>query len=261
MSEQNILNPTASSPLNPDFGFSDGLPDMLGRFDARSGKAFTRQLLVRGRVYDLPWAGRSLATRHLLEQWANQYRQDCFSYQDLERGRYFSGRFAGPLVFSPAGNENWNIRGRFQELPGLALFAYPTNWSRDAVFREERNGFGEDLVKLTGSWTFVSTGIAHGGAYTRSNTTNDTAEWVYFGYGFRFWSPTRSNFGIVAVSVDGGAETNVDLYSAGDVNSAALLTTASLPLGQHRVKLRVTGTKNASSTDFHVAADAIEVMR
>src|SRR5713226_3702097 len=125
MSEQNILNPSATSLLNFDYGYTEGLPETRSLFQAASGKMFSRRQMGRGRVYDLAWNNRDLATKHALQQWAQQYENDFFSFADWERARYFSGRFEGPLIFNPVGNQKYNIRGRFIELPGLAMFQYP----------------------------------------------------------------------------------------------------------------------------------------
>lgn len=150
------------------------------------------------------------------------------------------------------------------------MYAYPTNWARDAIFLEERNGFGEDLVKLAGTWAFETGGFswAHGLGDYYSNETNATAEWVYFGYGFSYWHSKNSNLGFIEISAtrvrDGAvvlAATQVDLWSATLVAPAAILTKSDLPLDLYRVKVRCTGTKNASSTGFYVRADAIEVMQ
>ena len=263
MSEQNILNPTQASLFNPDWGYTEGLPEMRSVFQAASGKMFSRRQQALGRIYDLAWNNRDLATKHALQQLAQQYENDFFSLADWERGRYFSGRFEGPLAFSPVGNQRYNIRGRFIELPGLAMFAYPTNWARDAIFLEERNGFGEDLVKLTGSgWVFLSPFVSnHGGDAYRSINANDTAEWLYFGYNFRYWALSDVSSGIVELSLDGAVVATLDLYSAAALNAAPVFTSSNVKLGFHRVKVRVTGTKNASATNFWCYADAIEVMQ
>jgi hypothetical protein len=267
MSAADILNPTLGSDLNPDYGYSEGLPQMNSSFQAKGGRVNSRQLMARGRVYDLAWGNRPRAIADALRQWEAQFRTDFFTYVDWERGRYFSGRFAGPLQISPSGYNKWDIRGQFVEIPGLVMFQYPnTNWfgaaTQDSIFIEETDGSGNQLVKLTGTWTNEPNPPAHAGRDFFSNTLNDTAEWLYFGYGFRLWSRTQGNLGIVALSVDGGGETNIDLYSAATLNSFAISTTAvNIALGFHRVKLRVTHTKNAASTDFYCYADAIEVMQ
>ena len=61
--------------------------------------------------------------------------------------------------------------------------------------------------------------------------------------------------GIVGVKVDGGAETLYDTYSASTQNDASVTTLTGLSAGSHTVVLRVTGTKNASSTDTYVNVD------
>ena len=268
MSEQNILNPAATSLLNPDWGYSEGLPETRAQWQARSGKLYSRREMGRGRVYDLAWNNRDLATKHTLQQWAQQYENDFFTLADWERGRYFSGRFEGPLAFSPSGNQQYNVRGKFVELPGLAMYGYPSAWTRDAIFIEERNGLGEDLLKLTGAWTYVLSASDHGGAAYQSSTTNNTAEWVYFGYGCRVWALKEAHRGIMEVTVtrlrDGtivAGPTNVDTYSAVGLDSSPLFTAQNLAFDSYRVKLRVTGTKNASSLDFILDADALEVMQ
>jgi hypothetical protein len=44
MSEQNILNPTATSQMNPDYGYTEGLPsDLDVGFLARSGDFYFAQ--------------------------------------------------------------------------------------------------------------------------------------------------------------------------------------------------------------------------
>jgi hypothetical protein len=261
VSEANILNPSASDTLNPNYGYRETLGDVIAEAQMRSGKPFARLLRSRGRVFELMWSERLIADAAKLRQWHQQYEQGFFTLADWEMGRYYSGRFAGRPAIAPAGNNNWNASAQFVELPGLPMFAYPTNWNRDAIFIEEIDDFGSPNVKLTGAWTQSVNAAHHGGKAYFSATTNNAAEWLYFGYGFRLWAAKDANLGIVAVSIDGGAETNVDLYAASLQASAVVHTNANQNLGFHRVKLRVTGTKNASSSAFTVYADAIEVMR
>jgi hypothetical protein len=272
VSEQNILNPTQTSLLNPNYGYEEQKLPTLAELLAGSGKWFGRHAVSRGRVYSLGWQRRDKATMHALRQWAEQYRQDFFTFKDWERNRTFSGRFDGELVISPAGNERWNISGRFVELPGLAMQTYPADWTRDAAFLEERNGFGEDLLKLlpAADWTYVSHANHHGGAaYSNPNTdTTDTAEWQYFGYGFQLWARKNSNLGKMDVSVtrvrDGVvilAATEIDLYAASDTAAAAVLTQTNYALDVYRVKLQTKNTRNGTSSANTIYADALQVMR
>lgn len=266
MSEQNILNPSAASTLNPDYSISIDDPDIAAMWQARSGRPYIRNMQVRGQVFQLHWEKADFTTYRALRQWHRQYRQDFFSFQDIEDGRYYSGRFAeGSFKHERIMNNQVTVQAVFVEVPGMPMFQYPSNWGVDSIFLEERDGFGTDVVKYTGAgWggqIAVPTSSAHGGAWSFSNVTNDIAEIAYFGYGFRYWSLKQFNMGIVEISLDGIVQSTVDLYSATTLNSAALFTLQNVSLGQHRVKLRCTGTKNASSSGFYIDADALEVMR
>jgi hypothetical protein len=264
MAAADILNPAATSDLNPTYGYTEGLPETLVTFKPRSGPRVTRFFEDQGRTYGLQWANRLAVTADALRQWEAQFREDFFSYQDLERARYFSGTFDGPLVYVPAGNDNWSISGVFVEVPGLAMFAYPTNWARDAIFLEERNGSGVDRTKQTGVWTYGANANAHGGAELLNGglINTDACEIMYFGYGFRLWARKDANLGQFELSLDGVVvAATIDLYAAAPAAAAVVSTQANVVLGMHRVKARPLHTKNAASSDFKIPFDAIEVMR
>lgn len=441
MSEQNILNPTTSSALNPDYSVKVTDPQTTSEWQALSGKWFGRDLAARGKVFDLTWQARLFSDYMALDQWFHQYRRDFFTFAHYDSGRYYTGKFAAQPQKEEAGFNKVNINAQFVEIPGLPMYQYPSNWSRDAIFLEERGSFPvpggttptiNDLVKLTGSnwdrvpdknyiewsedvtnavwtkrtgvtvtqvsdtdprdgfsaitasrivydgsgtagddrwyqaftvlglsiippglpvevslWLRTESGTAtlvlgpnitlgtttcnittswqrftcsgtgngtagfvmeivgsgnsaftvrawghqyefggapttytkttsapgylaapgtisqfhNGAAYLNTGTLNtDAAEWLYFGYGLQIWSPKAPWMGIMAVYLDNVYQGSVDLYSAALTASAAVFTLTNVFLGFHRVKLMPTDTKNASSSGFIVAADALQVM-
>src|SRR5438552_161259 len=132
MSEQNILNPTASSDFNPEYPIKAVDTRTMGRAQARSGRPYYRRLSARGTVFQLQWNNRLFATYNALRQWFAQYESDFFSFNDLDRGRYFSGMFDDEPQYEIAGNDRVNISANFIAVPGLPLFQYPSNWARDA---------------------------------------------------------------------------------------------------------------------------------
>ncbi|HEY6349601.1 MAG TPA: hypothetical protein VI636_09350 [Candidatus Angelobacter sp.] len=454
MSEQNILNPSPSSSLNPDYTTPIKVtdPQIISRFQARSGKPFFRRLAARGEVFDLVWSKRLFVDYQALRQWWKQYENDFFTFVDWDMSRYYTGMFADQPTAERAGNNQVNITAQFVVVPTLPQYIYPSDWTHDAVFIDERanwpvpNGASaalNDLVKLTGVWdhrdqnyclqsqdfenaawnkqnglavtadqvaapdgsvtadlitsgnaagsafyfqfiafpetytvsihvragtatssgfglydltasawvattaavlfgagaaggsgptvvsglnsawtrvsltsnavliaghqygfylyakdatantltnymwgsqieiapsatTYTATTSAtvtlaaptsnanyhNGFAYVDSGTiTTDAAEWIYFGYGFQLWSPKGPGMGIVQISLDKVVQAAIDLYAAALTPSAAVFTLTNVPLGLHRVTLNPTNTKNASSSGFIVAADAIQVMR
>jgi hypothetical protein len=242
-------------------------PEVAASWQARSGKPFDRDLMARGPFFSLTWSKVPFSVYQQLRQWWRQYEKDFFTYADYDDSplRYYTGKFQAEPKSERLANNQVNISAVFVTIPKLPQFQYPSNWGVDSIFFEERNGYGDDLIKYTGSgWTgniAIAQAAAHNGVWSTSSTTNDIAELVYMGYGFRYWSPKASNLGIVEISLDGTVVGTVDLYNAATLNSGALFAQTNVVLGQHRVKIRCTGTKNASSSANTVAYDAIEVMR
>jgi hypothetical protein len=262
MSQATILNRFPEEQMNPDYGYPERFPELREVFDAASGRRFERLQMARGRVFELTWEGRSQSIADQLRQWARQYRNDFFTYQDLERKRYFSGNFDGDLEIVQAGYNSVSLRGRFVEMPGLAMYEYPDNWARDAIFLEERNGLGEDLTKRVGAWGYGEGASSHGGAELQNagTVTTDSVEILYFGYGFRYYSRKDANLGKLELSLDDVVvNAALDLYGA--AASAVVHTQTNVSLGIHRVKARALNTKNAGSSDYKVVFDAIEVMQ
>lgn len=270
MSEANILNATAGSIYSPDFSDDfelPDLPDVAAATQADSGEVFTRTIGCRGRVIPMKWLNRPTAVADYLRQWAQQYEHGYFSYYDLESARYFTGRFQRPgpgqpiLKISRVGNNRVNVSGTFVELPGKPMYAYPSNWDRDAIFIEDRDDDGNALPLFGGAWYSITSGLAHGGKCYASQDVDHTAEWEYVGYGVRIWGLKTDHSGRADVYIDGVfAAFNIDFYAVADTISAPLYTNANLPLGRHRVKLVIINKNPASSAD-ECYADAIEVMR
>ncbi len=106
------------------------------------------------------------------------------------------------------------------------------------------------------SWTKSTVAGAYNND-THSSALTDAAFTVVLNNGTQiaWYGATGPANGIAAVSIDGGAETLVDTYSAADAQNQLLYTSAVLPQDGHTLKVRVTGTKNASSTGTTIVAD------
>jgi hexosaminidase len=61
------------------------------------------------------------------------------------------------------------------------------------------------------------------------------------------------------VSVDGGIETTIDLYSTAKADQVGLFTSGQLVAGTHTLKVRALGTRNASSSGTYITADRVDV--
>jgi hypothetical protein len=92
-----------------------------------------------------------------------------------------------------------------------------------------------------------------------SNTINNAATLSFTGNKVEFYSAKASHHGIVAVSVDEGPETMVDLYSASRQNFALVFSSGTLTEGTHSIKIRVTGGRNSSSSGSYAIIDYLKV--
>ena len=66
--------------------------------------------------------------------------------------------------------------------------------------------------------------------------------------------------GQMTVSVDGGAPTTVDDYSATRNANAIVWSSGSLATGTHTVTITVLGQKNAASSGTTIALDSMDVI-
>jgi hypothetical protein len=70
-------------------------------------------------------------------------------------------------------------------------------------------------------------------------------------------------YGIGAVSIDGGSETNVDFYASTHEGNQLLWTSPTLPAGKHTFKLRVTGNHNPNArpdVGFPPVLDRVDIL-
>jgi hypothetical protein len=100
-----------------------------------------------------------------------------------------------------------------------------------------------------------------------SNQASNTVTLSFVGNQIRLFSAKASHHGIMAVSLDNGPEVSVDLYAAVRQNNVIVysagsfssVTGVTIPEGNHTLKIRVTGTKNASSTGTYAMVDYVTV--
>ncbi len=130
--------------------------------------------------------------------------------------------------------------------------SYAVNDSRrgDGLYEFDYQGDG---------WIYAGEKTAHQGDNHYSNQAGDTINIRFVGTNLKYYGAKANNHGIAAFSLDGGTETNVDCYAANREANALLFDTGVLAYGEHVVKVRVTGEKNAAASDYYFNADKIEV--
>jgi GDSL-like Lipase/Acylhydrolase family len=113
--------------------------------------------------------------------------------------------------------------------------------------------------KYTGNWNLANEANAYGGNAHWTNDQNASYEVNFYGSQAELYSIRNPWGGIAGVSIDGGAEQLVDIYGT-DWKNQAFFKSAVLATGQHNIKVRVTGQKNALSGDHMISIDRLEVI-
>lgn len=102
------------------------------------------------------------------------------------------------------------------------------------------------------------------GAYNSSNSwsviANDAVTVSFSGTQIRLYGVKDPSHGIGAVSINDGPETTVDFYAASRAGNQLVWTSPMLPQGEHSFRLRVTGSKNSSSSYGWVVPDRVDVI-
>lgn len=218
-----------------------------------------------------------------LKWYYEQYRDGFFTLIDYDGGgRNYVGRFVTPVEPIDVGNNRWAVQQvTFEEVPGVNMLAFPSDWTNDAIWRNVLSDFGEMQPAvdnyahwLLEQWTATGgygeglygvgaySGPVQGGWDLRSNVTSAWVQLAYIGYGVQVWCTRDTNRGIAAVTLDGVSLGNIDQYSAaGNIGLELLLTQQNVPLGLHILQLSVTGTKNSASSGYYCTFNSLKVMR
>ena len=145
-----------------------------------------------------------------------------------------------------------------------ALLAVPGRASAAATITVDDaiQGTGPDQFAYTGSsWGHASGEGAPANPYDGTNswtgTTGDTVSLTFTGTQLTFYGVTDPGHGIGAVSLDGGAPTDVDFYSTARTGDVALWTSPTLSDGPHTFTLTATGRKNPASGGAFITVDRV----
>jgi lysophospholipase L1-like esterase len=102
------------------------------------------------------------------------------------------------------------------------------------------------------------------GAYLNDNhwssVPNAAYQVPFTGTQVKLYGGQAPAHGIAAVSIDGGAETFVDAYAANRKDDVLLWSSPVLAAGSHTLKVRTTGSKNASASGTFVVGDRVDVI-
>ncbi|AZN40324.1 AbfB domain-containing protein [Paenibacillus albus] len=123
-------------------------------------------------------------------------------------------------------------------------------------------GTALNQFNYVGSWTY--NGSSPGNLNQDDHWTNATGSYYDFkfiGNRVSIYAKKDSMLGKVAISVDGGTESIVDLYSSFTKTQTLVWASAFLASGEHTVKVRNTGQKNALSSGYLLTADIVKTWK
>lgn len=125
------------------------------------------------------------------------------------------------------------------------------------------------FVAYTGAHITFSNAAFHGGSGTFFNITNDKVTVTFTGTAIELYVEKSNNKGIFEVQVDNvrqdcdtgtGGTQDCDGYAATSANNSTLIfSKTGLSAGTHTLEAIVTGTKHASSSDYHILLDAAKI--
>jgi hypothetical protein len=124
---------------------------------------------------------------------------------------------------------------------------------------DNTTGTGQNQFNYTGTWSYGSQTGAYLSDNHWSSVVNNAYQVAFTGTKVQLYAAKANNHGILAVSIDGGAEVMVDLYASTRADQVLVWTSPTLTSGSHTIKVRVTGTKNASSSGTTIVGDRIDI--
>jgi len=125
---------------------------------------------------------------------------------------------------------------------------------------DNTTGTGQEQFEYVGTWSYGNQSGAYQGDNHWSNALNAYYQVRFTGAQIKLYMAKDPAHGIAGVSIDGGTESNVDLYASTRADQVLVWTSPVLAAGSHTLKVRVTGNKNASSSNTFVIGDRVDII-
>lgn len=273
MPETVILNETADwdddiqDSTTPDYGFEQDRESTRAVAKPAGGRPWSIETSNSGHVFQLSWIGRSFKCTQRIKQFFEQYEDGFFTIIDHDGGgRHYVGHFTGRFPRVQRGNDLYDLRGlMFEEIPGVPMIEYPSDWDRDAVALRPVCDYGDLNLAVSGIWAqrqqVDASGVSVTTLYNDGTNAGAWATYEYRGYGFRLYMQQGPACGKVQVLLDGVDLGTVDLYAAQNLGPQIVFERGTVSLDLHRVKVVVLGTKNGASSSASATWCMLEVMR
>ena len=117
-------------------------------------------------------------------------------------------------------------------------------------------------IVFTGSWFHASVQKHFANTISFSNTVNSTASLTFTGSRIELYAEKLKTHGILQILIDNIIQATVDTYSSDLTKQYKQVVFAkNVTPGQHKITARVTGTKNAASSNTYVVLDYFKVTK
>ena len=138
------------------------------------------------------------------------------------------------------------------DLPGVTD---PTNDPPASVVTK----YDEESYTFSGTWTPSADAAKFNGDDQFTGSAGSYYSFAFSGTKVQLYAAVASHHGIAGVSIDGGAEVDVDFYAVDRAEQHLSYTSPTLAAGTHVIKVRNTGRRNGASSGTVIAADRIDV--
>lgn len=151
----------------------------------------------------------------------------------------------------------------YSKKSGVELFretniVFTVGGSSTQTVNDNTTGTGNNQFEFVGSgWSYGLDNRCYSGDDHWSSTANDYCQVRFNGAKIQWLGAKAPEHGIMAVSIDGGSETVIDCYQPSRQDQVVLYDSGTLNAGQHTLKVRVTGTRNANATNGWINADEV----
>ena len=193
-----------------------------------------------------PWTAAYTQTVSLYSA-TNAFKQTIFSKAGLEYGPHtLSIKALGPSESSPGSAlsiDALKITGCLSKAPVATRFQQ-----------------GEAAIVVDGTWNTAWSSLASGGSFIYATTEGAALSVTFEGTYLGWIAKTGPWYGKASVTLDGGEEFDVDLWSATNKCKQAVYNTGLLEPGKHTLTIRYTGIKHTGGVAAQISADAFDVL-
>ena len=270
MAETDVLNqiqgydPALGFSPNCDIGYERITPKSIFSKKASGGRPYDLEGINDGYSFQMSFTGRPWTCIQRVRRFYEEFKHGYFTFIDWEGGgREYVGRITTMPSETRTRNGVFSLAGVvFTEIPNCPMRAYPTDWEGDGVWLSPIDGWGKLQVAVDGAWTKVQRQFGDTSVTTvdSAGVAADAAQYEYLGYGFQLWMMNGPGFGIIDIYLDGTKLETLDLYAAN--NSLALVhEEKKVSRDFHRVKVVISGNKNAAATAAAASWHRLRVIR